>query len=96
MISLTNKLNRFYNSQIMGSMWQSSAVNGQPVFVFFFFWGGGVRFKIFTQNWLLGNVKYFDSFNLKSLDSSAFRQNVTRSEHTDHPRISFLIVWIDL
>ena len=37
--------------------------------------------KIFAQKWLLGNIKYFVSFKLKSLKSNSFRQNIAVSNH---------------
>ena len=37
---------------------------------------GEVQFQIFTQEWLLGNIKYFASFKLKSLKSNGFSQNI--------------------
>ena len=40
---------------------------------------GEARFQILTQKWLLGNIKYFVSFKLKSLESNDFRQNITLS-----------------
>ena len=42
------------------------------------------RFQIFTQNCLLGNIKYFVSFKLKSLKSNVFGQNSTLYPNTDH------------
>ena len=34
---------------------------------------GEARFQIFAQKWLLGNIKYFVSFKLKSLKSNGFK-----------------------
>ena len=38
-------------------------------------------FQIFTQKLLLGNIKYFVSFKLKSLKSNGFRQNIILSKN---------------
>ena len=42
---------------------------------------GEARFQIFTQKWLLGNLKYFVSFKLKSFKSNGFGQGITLSKH---------------
>ena len=59
----------------MQSMWQTGATNAR------FEFSGEARFQIFIQKWLLGNIKYFVSFKLKSLESNGLRQNVTLSKH---------------
>ena len=38
------------------------------------------QLQIFTQKWLLGNIKYFVSFKLKSLKSNSSRKNITLSK----------------
>ena len=52
------------------------------------------QFQILTQKWLLGNIKYFVSFKLKSLNSNGLRWNITLSEYLPQP-VSFLDVKID-
>ena len=42
---------------------------------------GKPQFQILTQKWLLGNIKYFVSFKLKSLNSNGLRPNITVSEY---------------
>ena len=42
---------------------------------------GAARFQIFTQKWLLGNIKYLVRFYMKSLKSNGFRQTNTLSKH---------------
>ena len=46
---------------VMQSTWQTDVANAVLEF------SREARFKIFTQQWLLGNIKYFVSFKLKSL-----------------------------
>ena len=54
----------------MQSMWRNGVGNARREF------SGEARFQIFTQKWLLGNIKYFVSFKLKSLKSNGFRKNI--------------------
>ena len=42
---------------------------------------GEARFQIFSQKYLLGNIKYSVSFEVKLLKSNGFRQNITLSKH---------------
>ena len=58
----------------MQGMWQTGVANARVEF------SGEVRFHIFTQKWLLGNINYFVSFKLKSLKSNSLRQNITLSK----------------
>ena len=54
-------------NQVTQSTWQTGAENARVQF------SGEAGFQIFTQKWLLGNIKYFVSFKLKSLKSNGFR-----------------------
>ena len=61
----------------MQGTWQTGVVNAALEF------SREAQFQIFKQKWLLGNLKYFVSFKLKSSKSNVFRQNITLS-NTDH------------
>ena len=63
------------NSLAMQSTWQTVVSNAKLEF------SGEARLQIFTQKWLLGNIKYFVSFKLESLESNGLKQNITLSKH---------------
>ena len=63
------------SKKIMQSIGQTGVANGKLDF------SGEARFQIFTQKWLLGNMKYFVRFKLKSLNPNGFRQKITLSKH---------------
>ena len=49
-------------------LWETGVANARLEF------SGEAQFQIFTQKWLLGNIKGFVSFKLKSLKSNGFEQ----------------------
>ena len=59
----------------MQGTWQTGVANATLQF------SGEARFQIFTQKWLLGNIKYFVSFKLKSLEWNGLSQKITLSKH---------------
>ena len=71
------------SNQVMRSTWQTGVANVRLEF------SGEARFQIFTQKWLLGNIKYFLSFKLKSLSQMILDRTLLYS-NTDHQPVSFL------
>ena len=59
----------------MQSTWQADVANAKLEF------SGEARFQILHKKWLLGNIKYFVSFKLKSSKSNGFRQKITLFKH---------------